>query len=188
MSRFFRDYVYFSLGGSRRSYPRVLFNLAVTTLVSGLWHGAGWNFVAWGGLHGIYLAVNQLWRKAVSDGSGNSRIPVNLMTVTVAWVTTFFFLNITRVLFRSGDFDQSWVYLKGLFGESGAETVAVPQLALIAFVSVMVDHLIGGLKEHGKLDGWVLPPVAQALVYVGAIVFLFNARPATVDPFIYFQF
>src|SRR5262249_51019825 len=62
MSRFFRDYVYINLGGNRRGRWRTLVNLAITTLVSGLWHGAGWTFIGWGALHGLYIAVNHAWR------------------------------------------------------------------------------------------------------------------------------
>jgi len=62
LSRFLRDYLYIPLGGNHKGQPRRYFNLLVTMLLGGLWHGAGWTFVVWGGLHGIYLVVNNLWR------------------------------------------------------------------------------------------------------------------------------
>ena len=64
LSTFFRDYIYFPLGGSRSGTARTLFNLIVTMLLGGLWHGAGWTFVFWGLMHGLYLAVNHGWRLA----------------------------------------------------------------------------------------------------------------------------
>ena len=67
LSRFLRDYVYIPLGGNRKTVPRRYENLLLTMLVGGLWHGAGWTFVFWGALHGIYLVVNHGWRIAPSS-------------------------------------------------------------------------------------------------------------------------
>jgi len=61
LSRFLRDYLYIPLGGNRKGSTRRYFNLMVTMLLGGLWHGAGWTFIIWGGLHGIYLAINHVW-------------------------------------------------------------------------------------------------------------------------------
>src|SRR5690606_424877 len=61
LSRFLRDYLYIPLGGNRRGPARRYVNLLVTMLLGGLWHGAGWTFVAWGALHGVYLVVNHAW-------------------------------------------------------------------------------------------------------------------------------
>jgi len=64
LSRFFRDYVYIPLGGQRKGEIRRLVNLAITMLLGGLWHGAGWTFVFWGGLHGLFLVINHIWSNA----------------------------------------------------------------------------------------------------------------------------
>ena len=64
LSRFLRDYLYIPLGGNRHGPARRYVNLIVTMLLGGLWHGAGWTFVLWGALHGVYLVVNHLWREA----------------------------------------------------------------------------------------------------------------------------
>src|SRR5215212_6423172 len=61
LSRFLRDYLYFALGGNRRGPLRRHVNLLVTMLLGGFWHGANWNFMLWGGLHGIYLIINHAW-------------------------------------------------------------------------------------------------------------------------------
>lgn len=90
LSRFLRDYLYIPLGGNRASEPRVLFNLFVTFLLGGLWHGASWMFVAWGALHGAGLISHRLWRHA------GLRLPKPL-----AWAVTFLFVDIAWVLFRS---------------------------------------------------------------------------------------
>src|SRR6185503_1089071 len=62
LSRFLRDYLYIALGGNKKGRLRRYTNLMVTMLLGGLWHGAGWNFVLWGALHGAYLCLHQLWR------------------------------------------------------------------------------------------------------------------------------
>ena len=67
LSRFLRDYLYIPLGGNRHGTVRRYVNLLLTMLIGGLWHGAGWNFMLWGGLHGLYLAVNHLWRALVGE-------------------------------------------------------------------------------------------------------------------------
>src|SRR5258706_7691920 len=61
LSRFLRDYLYIPLGGNRLGEQRRYLNLLVTMLLGGLWHGAGWNFLVWGGLLGIYFCINHLW-------------------------------------------------------------------------------------------------------------------------------
>ena len=77
LSRFLRDYLYIPLGGNRLGEQRRYINLLVTMLLGGLWHGAGWNFLVWGGLHGIYLSINHLWRgggAASQTGGTNNRM------------------------------------------------------------------------------------------------------------------
>jgi D-alanyl-lipoteichoic acid acyltransferase DltB (MBOAT superfamily) len=93
LSRFLRDYLYIPLGGNRRGRTRRYVNLMLTMLIGGLWHGAAWNFVLWGGLHGLYLLGNHAWRAATgglrSRPSRAGRLAAGLLTfvcVVVAWV------------------------------------------------------------------------------------------------------
>lgn len=96
LSRFLRDYLYIPLGGSRHGNVRRYLNLTITMLLGGLWHGAGWTFVIWGGLHGVYLTVNHGWqnfrrglghdlKKSTWWGSGMARL-VTFAAVVLAWV------------------------------------------------------------------------------------------------------
>ena len=66
LSRFLRDYLYIPMGGNRNGSLNRYKNLMLTMLLGGLWHGAGWTFLLWGGLHGVYLIINQLWRSALA--------------------------------------------------------------------------------------------------------------------------
>lgn len=110
LSRFLRDYLYIPLGGNRLGEARRYINLLVTMLLGGLWHGAGWNFLIWGGLHGIYLGVNHLWRGVVGVGSG--RGPMRI----ASWAVTFAGVVVAWVFFRAATVGGAWQALKGLAG------------------------------------------------------------------------
>jgi alginate O-acetyltransferase complex protein AlgI len=112
LSRFLRDYLYVPLGGNRAGGRRRYVNVMLVMLLGGLWHGASWTFVAWGGLHGIFLVVNHAWRAwrgaaAPAWGAWPGRL-LTLFCVMVAWV-----------FFRAGTFDSAWLMLRGLFGFNG---------------------------------------------------------------------
>jgi len=122
LSRFLRDYLYVSLGGNRRGRTRRYTNLFVTMLLGGLWHGAGWTFVIWGGLHGCYLVINHAWRwcKEITGINGNAFPRVSKF---VAWFLTFNAVVISWVFFRASDFDTAMVILKSM---SGLDGIVVP--------------------------------------------------------------
>lgn len=105
LSRFLRDYIYIPLGGNKLGEFQTYQNLFLTFLIGGLWHGAGWNFIFWGALHGFALVINRLWKK----------INFKLHSI-VAWLITFNFVNITWIFFRAKTWDDALKLLKGLFG------------------------------------------------------------------------
>lgn len=126
LSAFLRDYLYVPLGGSRKGVPRRYANLMITMLLGGLWHGAGWTFVLWGGLHGLYLVINHGWRHVTgSDGSASGwramgGIALTFVAVVVAWVP-----------FRAVGLDDTlsmWAGMLGMNGISLPQNLA-PQLA-----------------------------------------------------------
>lgn len=121
LSRFLRDYVYIPLGGNRKGRYRRYVNLIATMLLGGLWHGAGWNFVIWGALHGAYLAGHQVWRGVLEKlkiHPDNSRI-----YVFFAWLLTFIVVIVGWVFFRATTYDGAILMLQGMFGFSD---VALP--------------------------------------------------------------
>ncbi len=153
---FLRDYVYIPLGGSRCGPPRHVANLMTTMLLCGLWHGAGWNFVLWGGLHGLFLVVQTLWRARlpglVSQG-------LTLLAVVVAWVP-----------FRADGLDTAWSMLRAMAGLNGSLLPqmivhAVPPLAAIA-TPVPVLPFLGDARTLS------FPEVTACLVLGWAIVLL----------------
>src|ERR1700686_4908004 len=117
LSRFLRDFLYIPLGGNRLGEQRRYFNLMLTMLLGGLWHGAGWNFLIWGGLHGIYLSINHLWH---SWRGGDAHAPAANAYATaakaVSWAVTFFAVVIAWVFFRAQTMAGAWQMLGSLFG------------------------------------------------------------------------
>lgn len=108
LSRFLRDYLYIPLGGNRKGRMRRYFNLMATMLLGGLWHGASWTFVAWGGLHGLYLIINHAWHRIWPRPIGTwwSRTmarSITLLGVMVAWV-----------FFRAESFDGALYMLQAM--------------------------------------------------------------------------
>ncbi len=162
LSRFLRDYLYVPLGGSRRGPVRRYLNLMITMLLGGLWHGAGWNFAIWGGLHGVYLCINHLWRRLVGDRPARTRLGA-LIAATI----TFAAVNVAWVFFRATSVEAGRSILLGMFGVNG---VSVPE-ALVLRLPMLRDHLdaagvgvfLGGGKQFVMTYLW--------LAFAGAIAF-----------------
>ncbi|MBE7382996.1 MAG: MBOAT family protein [Leptolyngbya sp. SIO1E4] len=108
LSHFLRDYLYIPLGGSRKGELRRYGNLLITMLLGGLWHGAGWTFVIWGGMHGTYLCINHAWRKL------NLRLPS-----IVGWLLTFLAVVASWVVFRAATLRDAVAILKAMAGFNG---------------------------------------------------------------------
>jgi alginate O-acetyltransferase complex protein AlgI len=113
LSRFLRDYLYIPLGGNRHGMLRRHVNIFITMLLGGFWHGASWNFMLWGAIHGIALVANHFWRGigiALPRFVGQA---LTLLVVMIAWVP-----------FRADSFSSTFVIWKAMFGSSGVPTVA----------------------------------------------------------------
>jgi D-alanyl-lipoteichoic acid acyltransferase DltB (MBOAT superfamily) len=123
LSRFLRDYLYIPLGGSRLGPSRRYTNLMITMLLGGLWHGAGWTFVIWGGLHGIYLVINHAWhalRRALGHDLSRSTFAGRVLARTV----TFLAVVVAWVFFRAEGFDAASRILAGMIGLNGVQLPA----------------------------------------------------------------
>lgn len=122
LSRFLRDYLYIPLGGNRgRGFARYR-NLMITMVLGGLWHGAGWTFVAWGALHGAYLIINHGWTRWRSRYLAGFHLPAPIGKC-LAWSLTFAAIVVGWVFFRATTFDAALAILSGMAGLNG---VAIP--------------------------------------------------------------
>jgi len=143
LSRFLRDYLYIPLGGSRSSSTRRYLNLMITMLLGGLWHGAGWTFIIWGGLHGLYLMINHGWRNLKQTmGWGDGGKLLNI----VAGTLTFLAVVVGWVFFRAENFASAIAMLQGMVGING---VTVHKI-FAQYVSVLAQKL----NTNIGLDGF----------------------------------
>jgi D-alanyl-lipoteichoic acid acyltransferase DltB (MBOAT superfamily) len=169
LSRFLRDYLYIPLGGNRLGEQRRYINLLVTMLLGGLWHGAGWNFLVWGGLHGIYLSINHLWRGW--RGSKPELSIAGLMVKGACWAITFFAVVVAWVFFRAKTAAGAWQMLQGLFGvEAGSSAYASSGILRLMDLPMLVGEerllLIGvGAVALALAIALCLPNVPQLFRY-----------------------
>lgn len=151
LSRFLRDYVYVPLGGNRRGPGRRYLNVLVTMLLGGLWHGASWTFVAWGGLHGVFLVVNQMWRaRRARRGAPPA---AGRLAAALSVALTFALVVVAWVIFRSPDFATARIMLEGMAGLNG---VSLPK-TLQPWLGALADG--GGIRFEGGFGG--VPALAE---------------------------
>jgi alginate O-acetyltransferase complex protein AlgI len=182
LSTWLRDYLYIPLGGSRCSKLCRYRNLMITMLLGGLWHGAAWRFVAWGGLHGTALVAHQEWGSWVPEGSRARRICAMLGPGV-----TFYWVCLTWIFFRASGFGQAMEILRAfaLFQSSGTETLNVGLLGVFVFLAAL--HRISATRSFASW--WRRVPVPAFSAAYGALFALAIALvPLGHKPFIYFQF
>lgn len=206
LSAWLRDYVYIPLGGNRKSTVRTYINLMLTMLIGGLWHGASWTFVVWGGLHGIYLCVERFIqsknRKIIIQDETEMQVQPTLVTARATLapaflsrkftgaLLTFFLVNVTWVFFRAADFSTAWSLLSSMFGNAKGGAAILPTINIIG-VSVITVGLVAShwfLRNTSlwdtvkKAKWWVL-----AIIWSLLIILLVLSQKSS-DSFIYFQF
>ncbi|WP_341910710.1 MBOAT family protein [Ferrovibrio terrae] len=172
LSRFLRDYLYIALGGNRRGPLRRHVNLFITMLLGGLWHGAGWTFVIWGGLHGLYLIINHGWRNLTG---GRLRGPA---WQVLAWLLTFLGVVIAWVFFRAADLDAALSVLRSMLGLNG---VALP-LSLQPMIQRQgLDPAAFGIAFTGMFPNGVFGNPLVGGAWVGGLILLAISAPNTTE-------
>lgn len=200
LSRYLRDYLYIPLGGNRKGQFRRYTNLLITMLLGGLWHGAGWTFILWGALHGIYLSINHLWRELIVPKVPFT-IPARLSSLA-GGTLTFVAVVVAWVMFRSHDLASAGVMFNAMFNIEARD---------ISFFEVTHGHLLPNTNLSGSFFAkllllsllwiWFLPNSSQLKlikagrlsIFAQAVVTLFFLCLAidqfgTYSPFLYFQF
>jgi len=119
LSRFLRDYLYIPLGGNQNSMLRRCRNLIITCLLGGLWHGADWTFVLWGGLHGFYVVINHVWHKFRQAMGQNIEQSLSWPLHALSVLVTFLAVTVAWVIFRSPDIHTAIAILKAMAGFYG---------------------------------------------------------------------
>ncbi len=187
LSTWLRDYLYIPLGGNRKGWHRTQINLMVTMLLGGLWHGAAWTFVVWGGLHGLYLGVERF----ISGRWGHVKVASTAGFRFFLALLTYFLVNITWVFFRAQDFGQAWTMTRTMLGFGVEGSVLVLSSYLVATVLTVT---IGMLAVHWFMRSRRLEEVVArapwwltGFVWAG-MLFLIVITQGSGDAFIYFQF
>ena len=205
LSAWLRDYLYIPLGGNRRGRGRTYVNLMLTMLLGGLWHGANWNFVLWGGLHGVALAAHKFYRTQAGD---RFRLPA-----FVAWPITLLFVVLCWIPFRAARFSDTMQMLGGMFTLRPGQSFS-PEIIVVSLALVVPSHLIGMwlasamrgeqpllqrlMRAAGArlswdpISSWYLRVSLQtalgAFVVTAWLLMVILSAPTHTRPFIYFQF
>ncbi len=186
MGSWFRDYLFFPLGGSRSGLRRTCGNLVFTMALVGLWHGASWTFVIWGAYYGLLLAGEQLFRRHRRDDPDSSQSsPVAQLTRIFV---TFQLTAVGSLLFRSTDPANLGAMVRAMGQWHGAESLALsPPVVMVGVLAVVSHFLPERIKEGCERLFCTLPPVLQGAVVLVVMVALRFASTQT-RPFYYFQF
>ena len=174
LSFWLRDYVYIPLGGNRAGLGRVLVNLMITMVLGGLWHGASWNFVLWGALHGAGLCLHKLWRQ---QGIRLDAAPWRLC----ALIATQLWVLCAWIPFRCADLHDAAQVLGALF------RVGLPATAGWILLLIAGDHLLGRLAPKPALAPALARPVFW-LGFGGLAALVLASLPLAEKAFLYFQF
>lgn len=187
LSSWLRDYVYIPLGGNRRGNIRTFVNLMMTMLIGGLWHGAAWTFVIWGGLHALYLIVERLFKQYVGHSSIWRHMPVRIGL----WLSTFLMICITWVFFRADSFGTAMNILGSMFGFNTAskEPLFAYQDGVIAMTVVGMLLLSQWMMRDRSLKEMVnRAPALVAVSGLAGLLYFIITTPGNEQAFIYFQF
>jgi alginate O-acetyltransferase complex protein AlgI len=177
LSRFLRDYLYISLGGNRRGRVRRNVNLLTTMVLGGLWHGAGWTFVVWGGLHGLYLVINHSW-SAVRARLVGAR-PAGRAERLINWGLTFTAVVFAWVFFRADDLPSAVEFCKAMVGASDAATPRSMLPVVLESLLHPTRQIEGSVTALGGLDIIrVLALAAIAFALPNSQEWLARFRPA----------
>lgn len=196
LSSWLRDYLYIPLGGNRHGKVRTYYALMLTMLLGGLWHGASWTFVAWGGLHGLYLWIEKFFRDRRKAIEHKNSAQLHKTETKGGWLgffyalLTFMLINVTWVFFRADTFSKAWELLVSM---SGNATGGIPLLTTLAILKVLVIIPVI-LLFHWFMRNTKVLDVAHKLSFVtlgviwSILVLLIIWSQESGSSFIYFQF
>ncbi len=186
LSTWLRDYLYIPLGGNRGSEGRTYVNLMLTMLLGGLWHGASWTFVVWGGLHGLYLA-GERWVRAQTGVAGDPDGAWNRLLLAL---TTYFLVNITWVFFRADDFAGAARILQGMAGLAADPVAVLPTMFMIK-TGVIITGIVTVqwlMRRRALEDVVARAPWWVTGLVTAAMLFAVIVSQGAGEAFIYFQF
>jgi len=183
LSSWLKDYLYIPLGGNRFGVTRTYAALMITMLLGGLWHGAAWTFIVWGGLHGTYLILERLQRKYIP-------FTINKWNGMFLAFTTFTCVNITWVFFRAKEFKTAWDMISSMFllnpeGEKILNTFEIVKVGVVIGLLFICHWFMRNTSVKAVSEK--LSPTLLAIAWA-AMFFLIIIAQGSGEQFIYFQF
>jgi D-alanyl-lipoteichoic acid acyltransferase DltB (MBOAT superfamily) len=188
LSNWLKDYLYIPLGGNKKGNFRTNINLMITMLLGGLWHGASWLFVIWGGLNGLALLVYKNWKR-ISPYEKKNSIAINVWKV----LFTFLFISFTRIFFRSDTLEGAWSMILQItksfdFSVIPDVIVSYHKIFMVVAIGFITHWLPDEWKESLIIKFSSAPYVVQAFIAVVAVFVIYQSVSAEMQPFVYFQF
>jgi len=189
LSRWLKDYLYIPLGGSRKGKIRTLMNLLITMLLGGLWHGAAWRFVLWGGLHGIGLALHKVWNHIIPGRRSVDSVLTRFFSVFL----TFNFVTFCWLFFRAESIEKiGTIFSRIQYGFWPGNVIEM----LLSYSSVLVTisagyilHFLPVRVKESYRGLFIRMPVVVKMVVVYLVgIILYNMQTIDIQPFIYFRF
>lgn len=187
LSSWFRDYLYIPLGGSRCGSLRTYFNLFLTMIVAGLWHGSTVMFILWGAIHGAALIIHKACKGWLD------RIPDNCITRFAAWLLTFFFVVAAWVFFRSDSLATCSIIFSKIFLSMDMDYflpfLSARTLWVILLCLTAVAHAIHRDLHHRLIGCYVRTPLyVKVLLFLIVVQICIQFHSSSVQPFIYYRF
>ena len=184
LSAWLRDYLYIPLGGNRHGSARTYLALMGTMLLGGLWHGASWTFVVWGGLHGLYLSAERVLRGRFTHYRPGALVLFGL------GLLTYTLINVTWVFFRSKTFGGAWRVLNGMVGLNADAKAILPTAHLLPVIAIVTGIVAAHwlMRERTLESAIARVPAAVLSVTWALMLFAIVIAQGTGNAFIYFQF
>jgi D-alanyl-lipoteichoic acid acyltransferase DltB (MBOAT superfamily) len=191
LSTWFKDYLYISLGGNRVSIPRWYMNLFIVFIISGLWHGANWTYIIWGGINGLYLVIEIIFEKRYKNINNLfylHRIPIIKNVIRI--IMTFILVCVAWVFFRANNTNDAFIIIKEIFCFEGAlfidkTTISYSLFGMLLLVLIEVyQEYISNNSMPFKKSHWIV----EQLFYSCLIILIIIIGVFDGGQFIYFQF
>lgn len=192
LSTWFKDYLYFPLGGNRGSVARTYMNLMIVFLISGLWHGANWTYIIWGGINGVYLVfaiITKKYREKMGALIGLNKVP--RLNLFIQIVVTFILISLSRVFFRARSVEDAFTVFKKMLTFKGSifnDGTAIIIYSFLAMFMLLIvefkrEFYTGSFSFSHNKNFWVRTSYYSILVLLIILVGVFDG-----GQFIYFQF
>ena len=181
LSNFLRDYIYIPLGGSRSVKIKQLSNLLITMLIGGLWHGAGWTFIIWGGMHGLFLIINHLWLNW-KERVVSSQYLDKTITKLIAWLITILALILSWVIFRAETLNGAITMYSAMIGFNGLSlpnsisTLAPALPSIFPDANIMTNGV--GIFSEGSNDAKIIIACIIVLYFPNTLEWMHITKPA----------